>query len=210
MNKSPRRIDGLSDRTASAVNSSHRGIWLSTPPGRARKSPTAAFRLTRWRRRVWSHLRSNTAAGWHDHEDRVGPICEQDEGSEQPTPVECAEVGDQPEDPTDDGEARLHRVASIVGRLPLGKERVIVKLKARWLLGDVDADRGPREYGASPAAAPSTKISMNRCRSSAPPQLSTAGTFLSAPDNCPGWHRLTSAPNRRDARPSLSIYTDSV
>src|SRR5271165_5418437 len=145
MNKSPRRIDGLSDRTASTVNSSHRGIWLSTPPGRARKSPTAAFRLTRWRRRIWWHLRSNTAAGRHDHEDRVGPICEQDDGSEQPTPVEGAEIGDEPEDPADDREARLHPVAPLIGRLPLGEERPIVKLKARGLLGDVDVDRGPRE-----------------------------------------------------------------
>ncbi|HKM70492.1 MAG TPA: hypothetical protein VKG22_09605 [Stellaceae bacterium] len=39
---------------------------------------------------------------------------------------------------------------------------MIVKLKARWLLGDVDVDRGPREYGASPAAARSTKISINK------------------------------------------------
>jgi hypothetical protein len=31
------------------------------------------------------------AVGRHDHEDRVGPVCEQDRGSEQPTPVEGAE-----------------------------------------------------------------------------------------------------------------------
>jgi hypothetical protein len=85
--------------------------------------------------------------GWHDHEDRVGPICEQDHGSEQPTPVEGAETGDEREDPADDGEARLHHVAPLVGRLPLGEERAIVELKARGLPGDVDVDRGPREHG---------------------------------------------------------------
>ena len=75
----------------------------------------------------------------------VGPICEQDHGSEQPTPVEGAEAGDEGEDPADDHEARLHHVAPLVGQLPLGKERAIVEWKARGLLGDVDVDRGPRE-----------------------------------------------------------------
>ena len=49
------------------------------------------------------------------------------------------------EEPADDREARLHRVTPLVGRLPLGEERAIVELKARWLLGDVDVDRCSRE-----------------------------------------------------------------
>jgi Abortive infection alpha len=76
---------------------------------------------------------------------RNGPICEQDHGSKQPTPVEGAEAGDEPEDPADDREACLHYVAPLVGQLPLGEERPIVELKARGLLGDVDVDCGPRE-----------------------------------------------------------------
>ena len=86
-----------------------------------------------------------TAVGRHDHEYCVGPICEQDHGSKQPTPVEGAEAGDEPEDPADDREARLHHVAPLVGQLPLGEKRAIVELKARGLLGDIDVDRGPRE-----------------------------------------------------------------
>jgi hypothetical protein len=58
------------------------------------------------------------------------------------------EIGEQPKKPTDDGEARLHHVAPLIGRLPLGEERAIVELKARWLLGDVDVDRCPREHGS--------------------------------------------------------------
>ena len=58
-----------------------------------------------------------TAVSRHDHEDCLGPICEQDHGSEQPTPVEGAEAGDEPEDPADDREARLHHVAPLVGEL---------------------------------------------------------------------------------------------
>ena len=81
-----------------------------------------------------------TAVGRHDHEDRVGPVCEQDHGSQQRTPIEGAEIGDEPEDPADDSEARLHYVAPLVGRLPLSEERAIVELKPRWLLGDVDIE----------------------------------------------------------------------
>src|SRR5271156_3372596 len=35
-----------------------------------------------------------------------------------------------------------------LGRLPLGEERAIVQLKARWLLGDVDAARCLVKTGA--------------------------------------------------------------
>jgi hypothetical protein len=87
-----------------------------------------------------------TPVGRHDDEDRVRPICEQDDGSEQPTPVEGADIGDEPEDPANDGKARLHDVAPLIGRLPLGEERAIVKLKARWLLGYIDLDRCPRKH----------------------------------------------------------------
>src|SRR5262244_1731088 len=66
--------------------------------------------------------------GRHDKEDRVGPICEQGDGPEQPTPFEGAEKRDEPEDPADDGKARLHHVAALIGQLPLGKERAIVEL----------------------------------------------------------------------------------
>ena len=47
--------------------------------------------------------------GRHDHEDRVGPIREQDDGSEEPAPFEGAEKGDDSEKPADDREARLPR-----------------------------------------------------------------------------------------------------
>jgi hypothetical protein len=83
----------------------------------------------------------------HDHEDRVRPICQQDEGSEQPTPVEGAQNGNEHKEPARDRKARLHDVAPLIGQLPLGKERTIVKLKARWLLGEVDVDRCPGEDG---------------------------------------------------------------
>src|SRR5713101_1378024 len=53
----------------------------------------------------------------------------------------------EPEEPAHDREARLHHVAPPIGRLPLGKERAVVELKARWLLGDVDVDRCPGEDG---------------------------------------------------------------
>ena len=79
--------------------------------------------------------------------DRVGPICQQDDGSEQPTPVKAAEIGNEPEDPAHDREARLHDVAPFIRWLPLGEEGAIVKLKARWLLGDVDVGRGSGEEG---------------------------------------------------------------
>ena len=68
-------------------------------------------------------------------------IREQNHGGEQPTPVEGAKIGDEPEDTAHDRKARLHDVAPLVGRLPLGEEGAIVKLKSRGLLGDVDVDR---------------------------------------------------------------------
>ena len=40
--------------------------------------------------------------GRQDHEDRVGPIREQDDGSEQPAPLESAQKGNDPEEPADD------------------------------------------------------------------------------------------------------------
>src|SRR5262249_4447919 len=60
-----------------------------------------------------------TAVGRHDHENRVGPICEQDHGTEQPTPIEAAEKRGEPEDPANNHQARLHQVAPLVGQLPL-------------------------------------------------------------------------------------------
>ena len=83
--------------------------------------------------------------GWHDHEDRLRPICEQDDGSEQPTPLEGAEKCNDPEEPAKDGQTRLHLVAAGIGQLPLGEERAIVELKSRGLLGDVDVDCRSRE-----------------------------------------------------------------
>ena len=83
--------------------------------------------------------------GRHDHDDRVGPIYEQDHGAEQPTPFEGAEKRNDPEEPANDGQTRLHHVAAAIGQLPLGEERAIVELKSRGLLGDVDVNRGSRE-----------------------------------------------------------------
>ena len=57
------------------------------------------------------------AIGRHNHEDRVWLICEQDDGSEQPAPLESAENGNAPEEPSDDGEARLHRWGRLARRL---------------------------------------------------------------------------------------------
>jgi hypothetical protein len=82
-----------------------------------------------------------------DQEQRIRPIREQDDCSEQPTPLEGCEKGNEPEEPTDDREARLHPVATLIGQLPLGNEGTIIKPKARWLLGDVDVDRCPRKDG---------------------------------------------------------------
>ena len=46
----------------------------------------------------------------------------------------------EPEGTANDDEACLHDVAPLVGRLPLGEEPAIVKLKARRLLSDVNVD----------------------------------------------------------------------
>jgi hypothetical protein len=80
---------------------------------------------------------NKTPVGRHDHKDRVRPIREQDDSSERPSPVEGAEIGNEPEEPAHDREARLHDVAPLIGRFPLGEERPTVKLKgagcsARW------------------------------------------------------------------------------
>src|SRR5439155_22094902 len=48
----------------------------------------------------------------------------------------------------DEAEAGRHYVPPPVGQLPLGEERAIVELKARWLLGDVDVDRCPVKTAA--------------------------------------------------------------
>jgi hypothetical protein len=45
------------------------------------------------------------------------------------------------QEPADDGEARLHDIAPLVGRLPLGEEGAVAKLKSCRLLRDVDVDR---------------------------------------------------------------------
>ena len=46
----------------------------------------------------------------------------------------------EPEGTANDDEACLHDAAPLVGRLPLGEEPAIVKLKARRLLSDVNVD----------------------------------------------------------------------
>ena len=51
----------------------------------------ARFGGGRLRRRV-----HEMTIGRHDKEDRVGPICEQDQGPEQPAPFEGAEKRDEP------------------------------------------------------------------------------------------------------------------
>src|SRR5215472_5689902 len=88
------------------------------PSTRVKNAPSpdhaACFSRGDARRRV-----HQAAVGWRDHEDCVGPIYKQDDGSEQPTPLEGAEKGDHPEEPADDGEARLHHVAAPIGQLPL-------------------------------------------------------------------------------------------
>jgi hypothetical protein len=78
-----------------------------------------------------------TTVDRHDREYRVRPVCKQDDGSEYPA------IGSETEEADDDREACLHYIASLVGRLPLDEERAVVKLKTRWLLGDVDVDRCP-------------------------------------------------------------------
>ncbi len=47
------------------------------------------------------------------------------------------------------GSRRDYRILSVPMpiQLLLGEERAVVELKARWLLGDVDVDRCPREHG---------------------------------------------------------------
>src|SRR5215831_10651805 len=79
-------------------NNASTSVKHAPPPDHA-----ACFSRGGARRRV-----HQAAVGWRDHEDRVGPIYEQDDGSEQPSPLEAAEKGDHPEEPADDGEARLH------------------------------------------------------------------------------------------------------
>ena len=96
--------------------------------------PNHAARFSRGTARRCVH---QAAIGRHDHEDRVGPIYQQDAGSEQPTPLEAAEKGNGPEEAADHDQARLHHVAAPIGQLPLGEERAAVELKARGLLGDV-------------------------------------------------------------------------
>ena len=49
-------------------------------------------------------------------------------------------------------------VAPLIGRLPLGGERAIVELKARWLLGDVDVDRCPVNAAAIVSASAPANI----------------------------------------------------
>jgi hypothetical protein len=104
----------------------------------------ALFSRGFFRRRV-----HETPVGRHHHVGRVRPICEQDDGSKQPTPIERAQKCNEPEEPAHDREARLHHVAPLVGRLPLGERGAIVKLMTRRLLGDVDVDRCPGEYGGN-------------------------------------------------------------
>ena len=53
--------------------------------------------------------RIQAVVGRHDHKDRVGPIREQDDGSEEPAPFEGAEKSADSEKPADNREARLPR-----------------------------------------------------------------------------------------------------
>ena len=64
-----------------------------------------------------------SAYNWHALPER--------DGTEQPTPVEGVEIAEQPEKPTDDGEACLHHVTSLIGGLPLGKEGTVDALAAQ-------------------------------------------------------------------------------
>ena len=129
----------------------------------------------------------------HDREDRARPIRQQDDCSEQPTPVEGAEIGNEPEEarPRSRGSPAS---CSPAGRpAPLGEEGAVVELKARGLLGDVDVDRRSREHGSDRERKRSSKHShssstcWSRFRSgpaskaSYPPRCRTAADPLLRP-----------------------------
>jgi hypothetical protein len=131
------------DRGCNNAKSASSGMKKTPPPNHA-----ARFRRggSRWR----VH---QAVIGGHDHEDRVRPVYQQDDGAEQPTPLEGAEKGDDPEKPANDGEARLHHVAAAIGKLPRDKEGTIVELEARRLLRDIDIDRRSVKTAATASAS---------------------------------------------------------
>jgi hypothetical protein len=71
--------------------------------------------------------------GRHDHDDRVGPIYQQDGRAEQPAPLMLKKATTPKNPPTMTNSPASSSRA--IGQLPLDEQRAVVELKSRGLLG---------------------------------------------------------------------------
>src|SRR5216683_6691924 len=81
----------------------------------------------------------------HDSEKRPGPVRNHRDGADQKAQLFCLPPSDEAEQATRDRERRLHCEPTLIGRLPFGKQRLVVKSETSWLLGDIDVQCRSRE-----------------------------------------------------------------
>src|SRR5262249_21048282 len=78
------------------------------------------------------------AIGWHHAQQRVGPICKNEGGSNDPSPILAHPGRKQSKGAGRGSEARLHCVAGVITGLPLRKQVLVIELQASGPLGLVD------------------------------------------------------------------------
>src|SRR6266851_1730197 len=81
----------------------------------------------------------------HDSEKRPRPVRNHRDGADQKAQLFCLPPGDEAEQATCDRERRLHCEPTLIGRLPFGKQRLVVKSETSWLFGDIDVQCRSRE-----------------------------------------------------------------
>jgi hypothetical protein len=84
--------------------------------------------------------RHERVVGRHDDEKRVGPIGNQDQRTEKPEPDTALPPCQYSQDEANDGKRGLHDEAALVRGFPFDKQRSIVEMQPRRLLGEIDVE----------------------------------------------------------------------
>ncbi len=85
--------------------------------------------------------------GWHDADERVGPVRDDQDRTDNPAPVLGRPRGQQAEGSGNDRQRCLHCIAGGVARFPLLEQVPVVQPEARGMLREIDVERCPRESG---------------------------------------------------------------
>src|SRR5215469_15940288 len=78
---------------------------------------------------------------WHDPNQRVRPVRNEDHCTDQPEPFIGLPPRDDAQEKSDYGQRRLHGEATLICRFPFSEEGSVVQVQTGGLLGDIDVAR---------------------------------------------------------------------